>query len=209
MAGDDGGAQADLQGGGVDLDPAGHLVAQTFGRHRVRHPAPLEEWKLGVDPAVLHVGGVETAAGKRPQEATLDLDPLGGGDTGRRVNPGVHPPIHEPPGPPIQLGHAPRRPEGVALDEERFLQVPEGPFALPFAFGVAGLAHRDLQPVVAGEAQRRGVETEPAALGDAQRPHPVGAGGPGHTPSGLEEADQPLEGVLTVDALGEPPAPPA
>src|SRR5206468_7735095 len=82
---------------------------------------------------------------------------------------------------------------------------PERPLDLALAFGVPGLAGHDLDTVVAGELQRRGVQAEALPLGAAQTAHAVGAGQLGHAAQGLEVPDQALEGVLAVDRGGEPP----
>ena len=68
-----------------------------------------------------------------------------------------------------------RRSGGGTLLQEPLLHVPEGSFDLAFALGVSGLTGPDLGAVELGERDGRWMQREPAALGLAERPHPVGA----------------------------------
>ncbi len=98
-------------------------------------------------------------------------------------------------------GHA----SDVELLEERLLERSERPLNLPFAFRVAGLTRRDLDPVMCCELQRRRMQQEAPTLRSPERAHPVGAHRRRHPTRPFEEPDETLEGVLPIDAVREPP----
>ncbi len=199
-------AGGDLQD--VDLDAAAHGVADPFGGHPVRHRAPLDQRQARVHPAALGIGSVEAPPGQRGEEPALGLQLFCGGDAGGGVCLRMHPFGQPQPAAIVQLSDGGGRAEGVELGQEAFLEVPERALGLPLALGVAGLARLDLDAVVAGEVDRGRVQPESLALRHPQGPHPVGAADLGHAADRLEEAHQPLEGVLPVHRGREPPQPP-
>ena len=185
----------------ADLDS----LPEAGWRHRVTHAAPLDQRQRDVHAARLDICGVEPGTRQRPQEPLLGLQPLQRRLTRRAV--------HHRPGPSsepllstyVQLRDIGGRAEHIEFFEERLLQRPERPLDLPLAFRVAGLAGRDLDAVITSELECRWVQAEPLALRTAERTHPVRAHRARHATDMLEEAAEPFEGVLTVDAVGEPP----
>ena len=182
-------------------------LAQTARWHRVAHAAPLDLGDGHVHPAGLDIGRVEAPARQGAEQRRLDDESLGRERAHAAVQPGVDALVEPAAARSLSSAMLSGGPSGLALLQEPFLHVPEGPLHLALALGVPGLAGPDLGPWNWAKSAAGGWRVKRRPWDWPSAPMRSVRATLGTPPTDSKNADQSLEGVLPVDRGGEPPDP--
>ena len=199
----------DLDDASVDrqahIDPG----ADEHRRSGVGHAVHLDQRHRRPDDPGLPAGRVEPRPGQGGEQELLGRQPLGGGDTGCPVGPGVDLSVEPRLGPAVELADGVRGIRHDELLEKGLLELAERALALSFPLGVARCTGLEGEAVVGGELQRLRAEAEGPASRRAECAHAVAPSNASDAAHVLEEPHQPLEGAGAIDRRGEPPVPAA